>query len=197
MDLFIATGNAHKVEELQTLLSSGRPDIQVHSAKALGGMPHVVEDEDTFEGNALLKARALRKISNGQPVLADDSGLCVDALKGAPGIYSARFAGPDASDADNRKKLLEALEDIAEDKRAAHFACVLAYIDSSGKEHTFAGKCHGEITLAEHGKGGFGYDPVFRPGGFQETFGSLPADTKNRLSHRAKALQALLGFLRV
>lgn len=195
MDLYIATGNAHKVEELQALLSANLPDIQVHSAKALGGMPPVVEDQDTFQGNALLKARALWKVSKGQPVLADDSGLCVDALDGAPGIFSARFAGPGASDADNRAKLLKELAEILERGRKAYFSCVLAYIDANGDEHSFSGECHGAITLEEEGAGGFGYDPIFRPEGFQETFGTLPPETKNCLSHRARALQEFVRFL--
>jgi non-canonical purine NTP pyrophosphatase (RdgB/HAM1 family) len=195
MDLFIATGNTHKVEELQTLLSVHLPDVRVHSALALGGMPPVVEDADTFKGNSLLKARALWGMSGGQAVLADDSGLCVDALAGAPGIFSARYAGDNATDGENRAKLLESLANVPVGGRAAHFSCVLAFIDANGKEHTFSGECPGEITLAEEGSGGFGYDPVFRPEGFEETFGTLSPETKNRLSHRAIALADFVRFL--
>lgn len=196
MNLYIATGNAHKVGELCKMLSSHVPEIQVLGAQELGGMPEVVEDQSTFEGNALLKARALFQISNGNPVLADDSGLCVDALAGAPGIYSARYAGEKATDADNRLKLLQALESTPKEERSAYFTCVLAYIDAKGKEHTFSGTCPGQITYVEEGTGGFGYDPIFQPDGFDQTFGTLPSETKNNLSHRAKALEHFIWFLK-
>lgn len=195
MKLYIATGNPHKVGELSKILSSEVPEIQVFGAQELGGMPVVVEDQSTFEGNALLKARALFKISHGSPVLADDSGLCVDSLEGAPGIYSARYAGEQASDADNRQKLLLALDATPAGQRSAHFACVLAYIDSEGQEHTFSGTCPGEITFIEEGSGGFGYDPIFKPAGFDQTFGTLSSETKNQLSHRAKALLEFIRYL--
>lgn len=195
MKLYIATGNAHKVEELQKMLSANFPEMEVYSANALGGMPFVDENEDSFVGNAFLKARALFELSDGQPVLADDSGLCVDELNGAPGIYSARYAGSDASDADNRMKLLDAMKDIPEGKRSGHFACVLAYIDAQGGEHSFEGKCHGSITQQAEGEGGFGYDPIFQPLGYSNTFGVLPSEIKNQLSHRAKALEAFVKFL--
>lgn len=196
MKLYIATGNAHKVEELQKMLSVDFPDMEVLSANALGGMPYVDENEDTFTGNAFLKARALYALSDGHPVLADDSGLCVDTLNGAPGIYSARYAGSDATDADNRDKLLDTMKDIPEGNRSAHFACVLAYIDAEGGEHSFDGKCHGCITLKAEGEGGFGYDPLFQPVGYSNTFGVLSSEIKNQLSHRAKALEAFIKFLR-
>lgn len=196
MKLYIATGNPHKVGELSKILSSEVPEIQVFGAQELGGMPVVVEDQSTFEGNALLKARALLKVAHGSPVLADDSGLCVDALEGAPGIYSARYAGEKASDADNRQKLLEALDATPAGQRSAHFACVLAYIDSEGQEHTFSGTCPGQITFIEEGSGGFGYDPIFKPAGFDQTFGTLSSETKNQLSHRAKALLEFIRYLK-
>lgn len=196
MKLYIATGNAHKVEELQKMLSVDFPEMEVLSANALGGMPYVDENEDTFVGNAFLKARALFALSDGHPVLADDSGLCVDALEGAPGIYSARYAGSDATDADNREKLLGAMKDIPEGKRSGHFACVLAYINAEGEEHSFDGQCPGHITHQEEGEGGFGYDPIFQPFGYENTFGVLSSEIKNQLSHRAKALEAFVQFLR-
>lgn len=196
MKLYIATGNAHKVGELRKILTAQLPEVQVLGAEELGGMPTVVEDQPTFEGNALLKARALFQISHGSPVLADDSGLCVDVLEGAPGIYSARYAGENASNEENRQKLLHALEATPLDQRAAHFACVLAYIDSEGQEHTFAGTCPGQITFAEEGTGGFGYDPIFQPDGFDQTFGTLSSEIKNQLSHRAKALEKFIRFLK-
>ena len=195
MKLYIATGNAHKVQEFQRILIEKFPDIEVLSANELGGMPDVDENENTFEGNAFLKARALFKKSKGHPVLADDSGLCVDALQGAPGIYSARYAGAGASDAENREKLLDALRNIPPENRSAHFCCVLAFVDAQGSEHAFSGECHGFITVQEQGVGGFGYDPVFQPVGFSETFGELSAEIKNQLSHRGKALEAFSGYL--
>lgn len=196
MKLYIATGNAHKVVELQKMLSEDVPGIQVLSAKELGGMPEVDENADSFVGNAFIKARALNEKSQGEPVLADDSGLCVDALDGAPGIYSARYAGKGATDEENRKKLLTVLKGIPATERSAHFACVLAFIDSDGSEHSFSGKCHGSLTFEEQGDGGFGYDPIFQPDGYSETFGVLSSETKNKLSHRAKALQELVQFLK-
>ena len=197
MKIYLATGNPHKVEELQSLLGQGLPKIKVYGAEEFGGMPNVSEDAGTFEGNALIKARALgENAPAGSWILADDSGLVVDALGGAPGIYSSRYAGTSATANDNRAKLLAEMEGVSETKRHARFVCVLTLLDPKGLEHSFNGTCDGCITQDEQGKGGFGYDPVFRPEGHSETFGNLPAATKNSISHRANALQALVSFLK-
>lgn len=197
MKIYLATGNPHKVGELQSLLGQGLPDIKVCGAEELGGMPHVREDAGTFEGNALIKAQALRETAPaGSWILADDSGLVVDALEGAPGIYSSRYAGTHATDTDNRSKLLSEMEGVPETKRHARFVCVLSLLDPKGLVHSFNGICEGCITQDEQGKGGFGYDPVFRPDGHSQTFGNLPATTKNSISHRANALQELASFLK-
>ena len=196
MKLFIATGNTHKVGELTKVLTEQVPDLLVLGASELGGMPHVDETADNFEGNALLKAQALYALApKNSWVLADDSGLAVDTLHTAPGILSARYAGPNATDADNHTKLLTDLAGVPESKRHARFVCFLVLLGPDGNEHTFTGTCEGIIALEEQGTGGFGYDPIFRPVGHDDTFGLLPPETKNTISHRARALAALVKFL--
>ena len=196
MKLYIATNNVHKVGELKSLLQNKLPDIQVDGANKFGGMPEVEESAGTFEGNALLKARALhRLVDEGSWALSDDSGLVVDALNGDPGIYSARFAGLNATDDDNRKKLLKSMEGIPAPMRQARFICILALLGPDDQEHAFPGTCEGSIALEERGSDGFGYDPVFIPEGHKNTFGILPSNLKNRISHRARAFEQLVTFL--
>jgi XTP/dITP diphosphohydrolase len=188
--LIIATGNVHKVEEFDLLLAGC--GFAVQSAKVCGGMPEVVEDGATFAANARLKALALRAIAPADAwIVADDSGLEVDALEGAPGIYSARYAGEGASDLDNLNKLLEALSEKPATLRRARFRCVLCLIDPAGKEHYFDGACEGEIATVPTGAEGFGYDPVFVPLGHSESFAELGEAVKSQLSHRALAVKAL------
>jgi XTP/dITP diphosphohydrolase len=188
MKIVVATGNAHKVREMQEIL--GARGIVVEGADAHGGMPPVVEDGATFRENAIKKAVAGAK-AFGVRVLADDSGLEVAALNGAPGVLSARYAGEGGNDGRNLAKLLRNLEGVAD--RAARFVCSIAVADPDG---TLVGACEGEvrgsIAAAPHGEGGFGYDPAFIPEGYTQTFGELPAEVKNRLSHRAAALRAAL-----
>lgn len=186
--LIIATGNAHKVEEFELLLKD--LDFKVCSAKVCGGMPEVDENGSTFAANAQLKAQALRKLApTGAWVMADDSGLEVDALGGAPGIYSARYAGEDASDHDNLVKLLDALRNVPKEKRTARFRCVLCVIDHEGHTTHYDGSCEGCLDFEVHGDGGFGYDPIFIPDGYSESFAQLGYEVKSRLSHRAKAVE--------
>ena len=186
--LIIATGNAHKVEEFELLLKG--LDFEVQSAKACGGMPEVDENGGTFAANAQIKAEALRaQAPAGAWVMADDSGLEVDALDGAPGIYSARYAGAEASDQDNVVKLLEALKDLPKAKRTARFRCVLCVIDHEGHITHYDGCCEGRIDTEVHGDGGFGYDPIFIPDGYSESFAQLGDSVKSQLSHRAKAVE--------
>ena len=187
--LIIATGNAHKVEEFEQLLEGS--SFTVLSAETCGGMPRVEETGSTFAENAHLKASALLGVSPEDAwVLADDSGLEVDALKGEPGVYSARYAGADASDRDNIDKLLNALKGVPEEARTARFKCVLCVMDSSGSVVCYEGACEGRIASAASGGGGFGYDPVFIPNGYQHSFAELGSAVKGQLSHRARAVAA-------
>jgi XTP/dITP diphosphohydrolase len=188
--LIVASGNAHKVEEFDGLLQAS--GFEVFSAKICGGMPDVLEDGDTFGANARIKALALRAIAPKEAwIVSDDSGLEVDALGGAPGIYSARYAGEDASDLRNLNKLLLELEKQAAAKRSARFRCVLCLIDPSGREQFFDGACEGTIAKAPAGTKGFGYDPVFVPIGHRASFAELGEATKSKLSHRALAVLAM------
>lgn len=188
--LIVASGNAHKVEEFDGLLDDC--GFEVLSAKVCGGMPDVLEDGDTFEANARIKALALRAIVPKEAwIVSDDSGLEVDALDGAPGIYSARYAGEGASDLHNLNKLLLELEEQPSAQRAARFRCVLCLIDPIGSERFFEGACEGRIAKAPAGAEGFGYDPVFVPEGHSESFAELGESIKSKLSHRALAVLAM------
>ena len=171
--------------------------VEAHTPAAVGGMPEVDEDQDSFSGNALKKARALAAIlpEDGW-ALADDSGLCVDALGGAPGVYSARYAGDDATDSDNIDKLLEALDGIEERNRSASFRCHLAIVAPHGEELVFEGSCLGEIIHERRGEGGFGYDPVFVPVGHESTFAELSDNEKASLSHRGDAMRQFVAWLK-
>jgi XTP/dITP diphosphohydrolase len=195
--IFLATGNAHKAREFAAMFAAAALPWTIESAAALGGMPSVEETATTFAGNAMLKARALRSKAKADAwVLADDSGLEVDALGRAPGVFSARYAGPEATDADNTAKLLREMDGFPPRQRRARFVCVLALIDAAGGEHTFLGACRGRIGTALTGAGGFGYDPVFYPEGQTQTYAELGDEVKNRLSHRGKALEKLFAYLR-
>ena len=190
MRLVLATRNPGKVAELQARL--GPLSVDLVSAADLGA-PEVVEDADNLRGNADKKARALAR-HTGLPALADDTGLEVDALGGAPGVYSARFAGPDADDAANRRKLIADLDGVAD--RAARFRTVLVFVDRDGQALAFDGVCEGVITEGEVGDGGFGYDALFRPAdGDGRTFAQMSTAEKNRISHRGRALDAFVAWL--
>ncbi|PXA04107.1 non-canonical purine NTP pyrophosphatase, RdgB/HAM1 family [Coraliomargarita sinensis] len=192
--LIIATGNPHKTEEFAQLLNG--TNFSVESAASCGGMPEVVENGATFADNAQLKAEALRAIAPANAwVMADDSGLEVDALDGAPGIYSARYAGPSATDQDNLEKLLHALGDLPELERTARFRCVLCLMGPDGRAQLFDGTCAGRISEAPSGSSGFGYDPVFVPDGYKRSFAELGETIKGELSHRARAVETMRGQL--
>lgn len=196
MRLVVATGNAHKVEEIKTLLAGAGWAVDVVTAAVCGGMPPVDENAGNFQGNALLKAEALRdRVREDDWILADDSGLVVDALNGEPGVHSARYAGAKASDKDNYTKLLAAMSGLASESRRARFVCVLCLIgpQKSGRSvpRYFPGECEGTIALEPEGKEGFGYDPVFIPEGYDQTFAALGQTVKNEKSHRRKAVLAL------
>jgi XTP/dITP diphosphohydrolase len=184
--LIIASGNPHKVEEFEQLLQG--INFAVTSAKTCGGMPDVEENGDTFAANSQIKAEALRPLAPTEAwVMADDSGLEVDALNGAPGVFSARYAGEGATDEANVAKLLEALVDVPVEERTARFRCVLCVIDESGHISHYDGTCEGTIAKRPKGDNGFGYDPIFIPAGHNQTFSQLGDRVKAQLSHRAKA----------
>ena len=184
--LLVATRNPKKLREIQEILgASGMTLLSV--ADVAGDLPEVVEDGDTFEANAIKKAVTLARAS-GLLTLADDSGLEVDALGGAPGVYSARYAGEPSCDTANNRKLLGALEGASD--RRARFRCVIALAVPDGRAATVDGRCEGRIADAPRGEGGFGYDPLFIPDGHARTFAELGSDVKHRISHRGAALRA-------
>ena len=195
--LLLATGNAHKAEEFARMFAEAGLPCEVASAREVGGMPVVPETAGTFAGNARLKAEALRRLAPaGAWVLADDSGLSCDALGGAPGVDSAIYAGPRATDAENRAKLLAALAGVPAARRTARFTCHLVLLGPDGEDAEFTGHCEGRILESERGAGGFGYDSLFVPAGHDASFGELPAATKDALSHRARAFAAMAAWLR-
>ena len=181
--LVLATRNAGKVREFQMMLADY--PVEIRGLGDFGPIPEVVEDGATFDDNAYKKAWHTAKIL-GLPAIADDSGLEVEALGGAPGVYSARYAGQGASDADNIAKLLG--EMTGKTNRKAAFACVISIAVPSGAALTYEGRCEGEITETVRGKGGFGYDPVFFYPPLAKTFAEIPLQEKNRVSHRGRAL---------
>lgn len=191
--LVIASRNEHKVEELRQLLAD--LTIDVLSLRDFPHAPEVEEDGDTFEANALKKARIIAQYTN-QAVLADDSGLEVDALGGQPGVHSARFAGECASDKENNAKLLRQMEGVSPIDRTARFRCAIALVSPSGDERLVEGVCPGVIIDKPQGSGGFGYDPLFMVPHLGKTFAELSGDEKNSISHRGKALWKALPVIR-
>lgn len=187
--LVLATRNQGKIGELRRLLSN--LNIEVRGLDDYPECPEVEEDGITFEENAIKKAQVISDFLN-LPALADDSGLEVDGLEGRPGVWSARFAGPQASDADNIQKLLESLQDVPAGERGARFRCVLALVVPGKKVRTCEGTCEGEIILEPVGTEGFGYDPVFFLPDRKQTMAQLSKEEKNMISHRGKAVQQLL-----
>ncbi len=187
--LVFATNNKHKLEEIRAILK-GR--VEVLSLADIDCYDDIPETADTLEGNALIKARHIYS-KYGLYCFADDTGLEVEALDGAPGVYSARYAGEGCSFADNVVKMLRALEGV-EEPRLARFRTVIALIDEQG-EHLFEGVVSGDILTQAEGEGGFGYDPIFRPEGYERSFASLGDDIKNRISHRARATERLAEYL--
>ena len=186
--LFLASGNAHKVAELQALDDATKLPIEIISARAAGGMPEVAEDTGTFVGNARKKALALRaKLPADTWVLADDSGVCVDALAGGPGVESAYYAGPQHDAAANLAKLVAVMREVPDGQRGGHFLCVLFVAGPRGAEHVFEGVCGGELRREPRGGDGFGYDPIFVPTGYTQTYAELGDVVKNTISHRARA----------
>ncbi|MDA8352536.1 MAG: XTP/dITP diphosphatase [Firmicutes bacterium] len=193
-ELVFATRNRHKVEELDAMFSDAL-GIRVVGLDGFGDLPEIVEDRDTFEGNAAKKAENIAAILQ-RPVAADDSGLEVEVLKGAPGVYSARYSGPGATDARNNEKLLKELTGVPEEKRDAAFVCVLALAFPGEETRIVRGECHGRIAMQPRGEHGFGYDPLFLLPKRGCTMAELPAEVKNRISHRSAATKKMIQLLK-
>jgi XTP/dITP diphosphohydrolase len=193
--LVLATRNRHKVGELRDILGAAGLDVELVGADAYPEIPDVPETGVTFAENALLKAHALAR-ATGLPAVADDSGLCVDVLGGAPGIFSARWAGKHGDDRANLDLLLAQLSDIAGPHRAAHFACAAALALPDGTERVVEGRLLGTLRTAPAGDGGFGYDPILQPLGETRTCAELTPAEKNAISHRGQAFRALAPVVR-
>jgi XTP/dITP diphosphohydrolase len=190
MKLLIATGNRHKLREIKMLFDI--PGVEIMGLADFGDLPEVVEDGDSFEANAIKKAVTMAE-ATGVLTMADDSGLEVDALAGAPGVYSARYAGEPTDDAANNRKLLSELAGVED--RQARFRCLIALAGPGIKPLTVEGRCEGAIARSPSGENGFGYDPLFVPKGFGCSFAELSDDEKNRISHRGVALaEARIAF---
>lgn len=190
MALVFATNNKHKLEEISRLLTE---TYEIIPLAAIGCHEDIPEDYETLEENALQKARYIKE-HYGCDCFADDTGLEVDALDNRPGVYSARYAGPEKDSKANMHKILTEMQD--KNNRKARFRTVIALI-LNGEEHLFEGRVDGEILTEQHGDAGFGYDPIFRPDGFKESFAEMDMDTKNSISHRGRAVSKLVDFLKL
>lgn len=190
----LATNNAKKLVELRRLVEEAGADLIVLGLDDLPPYPEPVESERTFVGNALLKARAC-VAATGLPALADDSGLAVDVLNGMPGVRSARWSGPEATDASNNALLLAQLDDVPDEDRTAHFEAAVALVLPDGRERTTAGRMGGRLLRAPVGENGFGYDPLFVAMGQEVSNGELDAAAKDAISHRGQAVRAMVALL--
>ncbi|NBI07222.1 RdgB/HAM1 family non-canonical purine NTP pyrophosphatase [Senegalia massiliensis] len=187
--IIVASGNINKIKEIKKILDGLNLDIISKNEVGLKDI-EVIEDKDTLEGNAIKKAKEISELVDGI-VLADDTGLFVDKLNGEPGVYSARYAGEDANDLNNNKKLLKKLEGLNLEDRTAEFRTVIAIVLEDKTVKTLTGVCKGKIALERTGNNDFGYDPLFIPDGYKETFAEMPQKIKNDISHRANALKKL------
>jgi XTP/dITP diphosphohydrolase len=190
----LATNNAKKLAELRRIVSDEAPDIDVLGLADIAHYPEPAETERSFEGNALLKARACVAVT-GFPALADDSGLAVDVLNGMPGVRSARWAGPGSTDEENNALLLRQLADVPAAERAARFVCAMALVLPDGTEHVRLGEMRGRLAVRPIGHHGFGYDPLFIAEGNTVTNGELEPSAKDAISHRGRAVRAILPVL--
>jgi len=191
-EVVIATRNSGKLREIQAILAP--LGLKILSLRDFPGIPEIIEDGRTFEENAAKKAAAVSR-QTGRMAIADDSGLAVDALQGRPGVFSSRYAGEKATDAERYQKLLEEMAGTPRGKRGAAFICAMAVAAPDGKAETVAGQCRGEIAMAPRGSHGFGYDPVFYLPEWGKTMAELEPEIKNRISHRARALEKLKQVL--
>ena len=192
--LILATSNKDKAREIAEILSD--TPFVVTTMKEEGYDPDIVEDGKTFEENALIKARTVHALAEGAYVMADDSGLCIDALDGAPGIYSARFCGEDSTYPEKFAKIFEMLKDVPEEKRTAKFVCSIAVVRPDGSEFTVRGEVCGVLHEKPMGDGGFGYDPIFYVPEFGMTTAQMTKEQKNSISHRGKASRAMAEKLK-
>lgn len=190
----LATRNAKKLTELDRLLRAEGLDVEILGTDAFADLPEIPETEPTFAGNALLKARSVAQ-HTGLPTIADDSGLGVDALNGMPGVLSARWAGGHGDDDANLELLLSQISDVPDGRRGAHFACAAALVAPSGIEHVVEGRVDGVLLRERRGDGGFGYDPIFLPTGYEVTTAEMSAEEKDAISHRGRAMRALVPHL--
>ncbi|MGQ0844001.1 MAG: RdgB/HAM1 family non-canonical purine NTP pyrophosphatase [Sporichthyaceae bacterium] len=190
VEIVLATRNAGKLVELERILAEAGLHVRLRSVAEFSDVPEVAETGVSFEENALLKARAVAA-ATGLPAVADDSGLCVDALNGMPGIFSARWAGRHGDDEANLDLVLGQLGDVPDDRRGAHFACAAALAGPAGEE-VVVGRIYGTLLRERRGTNGFGYDPIFRPDGHERTTAEMSAAQKDAISHRGQALRALV-----
>ncbi|HTW01442.1 MAG TPA: RdgB/HAM1 family non-canonical purine NTP pyrophosphatase [Streptosporangiaceae bacterium] len=188
--LVLATANPAKLAELARILAGGHVAVELAGLGEFQGAPSVAETGATFAENALLKARAVAAFT-GLPAVADDSGLCVDALNGMPGVLSARWAGRHGDDEANLRLVLAQMGDVPDARRGAHFFCAAALVLPSGKEHVSEGAVYGELTREPRGSNGFGYDPIFMPDSSDLTTAEMSSEAKDAISHRGRALRAL------
>ena len=186
-NLILASNNAHKVKEIKQILT----DYNILTLKEVNFTEDIIEDGDSFEENALIKARTIAKYS-GKAAIADDSGLSVDKLNGRPGVYSARYS-PEQTDEKNIEKVLT---ELAGEQSKAKFVSVIALVKPDGTELTFRGECHGEIIFEKRGTNGFGYDPIFYVPSLDKTFAELSAEQKNSISHRKQSLEKFSQYLK-
>ena len=194
--IVLATRNAHKIGELRAILGELGVAVDLVGVTEYPDVPDVAETELTFAGNALLKAVAVAE-ATGLPAIADDSGICVDALNGMPGIFSARWAGTHGDDKANLDLLLAQVSDVTDEHRGAQFVCAAALAEPGGRRVVEEGRITGVLLRERRGEGGFGYDPVFLPDGFTVSTAQLSAEEKNRISHRRRAFAALAPHLPV
>ncbi|MFZ1323228.1 MAG: RdgB/HAM1 family non-canonical purine NTP pyrophosphatase [Ignavibacteria bacterium] len=191
--ILIASGNSHKINEISSIVSD-IPNLEMTTLNNFGISLEVEENGSTLEGNALIKAKAVYNLLE-MPVISDDTGLFTNSLNGEPGIYSARYAGNNATYEDNCNKLLDNLKEINDDKLQAEFKCCICLLINLNEYYFFEGICRGKICRSPKGENGFGYDPVFLPDGFEKTFAELNEEEKNVISHRGRALEKLKEFL--
>ena len=188
--LVLATLNPHKIAELERILADGQVAADLVSLGEFPGAPDVAETGATFAANALLKATAVAQFT-GLPAVADDSGFCVDALNGMPGVLSARWSGQHGDDEANLQLLLGQLADVPDERRGAHFTCAAALVLPAGRQHVSEGTVHGRVTRLPRGEHGFGYDPIFVPDRSELTTAEMTPEAKDAISHRGRALRAL------
>jgi XTP/dITP diphosphohydrolase len=192
--LVLATANQHKLVELTRILEAGRVEVELAGLGEFPGAPEVAETGATFDENALLKARAIAEFT-GLPAVADDSGLCVDALNGMPGVLSARWSGRHGDDEANLRLVLAQVSDVPDGRRGAQFVCAAALALPSGKEHVSEGTVEGRLIREPRGANGFGYDPIFVPDGKDVTTAEMDPAAKDAISHRGRALRALAPII--